>query len=333
VEAMKFYVILSLIVLAVVAAFYVVFMNRSSEKIISAVIPITVAAIVGIFIAVFIFGREAPTTIRFPVTFFYRTSDNIPLKMPLRRLQSFLFIVPQLNQRHPELMKDNARGEMLYHHFLQRAMIEILVSRYQSDWEKEIVRFRTSTGEEMRVIPSSFEPKKKFRLVSSSEIKAALQGNRFADIETALPQFILPPDTSLSMMPPIEREGRMPEGTITLANEYVRLTIQTQPSTWGELHGGYQAIMGNGNKLDPNIMESTFILTVTTNFCRLRTGHPDMKRYRKWASQVVAEIQHDLDEQILWQETKDDYSSRQLEHLGPVPDGPLILNPPQVKNP
>src|SRR5947208_1720175 len=139
---MKFYMVMSLIVLAVVAAFYVAVMNRASEKIMSAVIPITVAAIVGIFMAVFIFGVEAPISTRFPVTFFYRTSDNIPLKLPLRNLQPFLFIVPQLNQRHPELMKDDTRGETLYHHFLQRAIIEILVSRYPSDWETEIVRFR-----------------------------------------------------------------------------------------------------------------------------------------------------------------------------------------------
>ena len=325
---MKVYFVLSLIIIAAVAAFYVVWTNRASEKIISAVIPITVAAIVGIFMAVFVFGGEAPVTTRFPVTFFYRTSDSIPLKMPLRRLQPFLFIVPQLNQRHPELMKDDTRGETLYHHFLQRAIIEILVSRYQRDWEKEIVRFKTSTGEEMRVMPSSFEPQTKSRLVSSSEIKATLDGNRFSDIETSPPQFILPPGTSFSVAPPMERQGQMQEGTISLANEYVRVTIQSQPSTWGELHGGYQVIMGKGNSMDSSIMESTFILTATTNFSRLRTGHPDMKRYRKWASQVVSEIQHDLDEQILWQETKDEYASRQLAHLGPVPDAPMILNPP-----
>jgi hypothetical protein len=330
---MKFYLILALVVLAVVATFYVVLMNRASEKIVSAVIPITVAAIVGIFIAVFIFGGEAPITTRFPVTFFYRAPDNLPLKMPLRRLQEFLFLVPQLNQQHPELMKDDTGGETLYHDFLQRAIVEILASRYQSDWEKEIVRFRTSTGEQMRVMPISSDRRKEFRLVSSSEIHAALRDNRFADVQIAPPQFTVPPGTTFSMSPPIERQGLMPEGIISLANEYVRLTIQSQPSTRGELHGEYQAMMGIGSNPDPTIMESTYIVTVTTTFSRFRTGHPNMKRYKKWASQVVAEIQNDLDEQILWQQTKEKYSSRQLERLGPMADGPIILNPPQINKP
>jgi len=324
------YGIIFVIVIAV--AFYVVWMNRASEKIISAVIPISVAAVLGVLMAVFVFGGDSPTITKFPVTFFYRTSDHLPLAMPLRRPTLGFLFLPQLNQQHPDLMKDDTGGQTLYHHLLQRAIFDILASRYRGNWETEIIRFKTSIADETRFMPAAGAGTD-FRRLSSAEIETALKGNRFAGGRMEHLQITLPPGTSVKVSPPTEKSGTLPESIVVFKNKFVTVTIQTQASEWGLAFGGYQVIMGHGSNYDPGISHATFLLTAKTEFNRLRTGHPDMQRYRTWASQLVAELQHDLDEQLLWQETKESYSFMQLERLGPINAQPAVLQPPQVNNP
>ena len=45
----------SVLVLIIASVSYLVFMNRASEKIVTAIIPITVAAIAGILLSIFVF--------------------------------------------------------------------------------------------------------------------------------------------------------------------------------------------------------------------------------------------------------------------------------------
>ncbi len=53
---MKAVIILLVSGLLTASAFYLVWMNRASEKLLSAVIPVAVAALAGILVAVFVFG-------------------------------------------------------------------------------------------------------------------------------------------------------------------------------------------------------------------------------------------------------------------------------------
>ena len=81
------------VVVATLFAF--VWMNRGSEKVITAVIPIAVAAIVAIGLSIAVFGVEPSMSEVFPTTFTYRIDTRMPADLPWalvwRRFRSPLF--------------------------------------------------------------------------------------------------------------------------------------------------------------------------------------------------------------------------------------------------
>src|SRR5216683_5220959 len=182
-----------LLVLAVLTAlaFYWVWMNRASEKILSAVIPVAVAALAGLYIAVFVFGGEPATTVVFPSSFQYKLPSKMPLNLPLvlmnRRFSKSLFAPAMLFKVHPEFFNDpaDAEGQSLYHHLLQRAIIDWMGMTYGGTWQVEMLQFDLPIGREGR-----FEPiqgaSEKSEILSTEQIEGLLKGNRFADIHAGI---------------------------------------------------------------------------------------------------------------------------------------------------
>ncbi len=321
---MRSVLILTTLVIATLCAFYVVWMNRASEKIITAVIPISIAALVGVFMAVFVFGGERAETIEFPTTLIYRTSDNLPVGMPFRPLSQTLFLVPQLKQSSPDMLKDDANGMILYHHFLQRSIIETLALRYGHSWETKIVRFETSAGNRMTWGPSG-DVGGSQKVIPWSEIEQDLHDNRFAHVRTLFNNgLVVPPDTTLAIQAP-HTDAKIGEASsITLDNPFLRITIQTSLSDWGVLFGGYRLMLGESNDTNTDLRQASFVITIKKEFKHLRTGHPDMPRYKAWAQQIAEELQADYDEQRIWSKAKEDYLfSKQL----PTADVPKITVP------
>jgi hypothetical protein len=327
---MRSYLVLAVLMVATAVAFYVVWMNRSSEKIISAVIPISAAALLGVFMAVFVFGGEAPETVEFPTTFIFRSSDNLPVMLPFRPQNHALFLISQLGKSNPDMLKDDAQGSTLYHHFLQRAIIETLAFRYAGSWETKIVRFDTSLGSQLTAGPAedASEPKEK---ISGEELDQKLSGNRFAQVHTVFNWgLVVPPSTTLEIRPPMADQRLGEVSSIIFDNPFVRLTIQTRASQWGVLFGGYRLMLGQPSDTNTDLRQATYVVSIKKEFKRLRTGQPDMPRYRAWAQQIAEELQTEYDEQRIWAKAKEEFLfSRQL----PVSQVPPILVPqaPETK--
>ena len=327
---MKSHLVLAILIVATAAAFYVVWMNRSSEKIISAVIPISAAALLGVFMAVFVFGGQAAETAEFPTTFIFRSSDNLPVILPFRPQNQALFLISQLGKSNPEMLRDDASGASLYHHFLQRAIIETLAFRYSRSWETNILRFDTSLGSQLTAGPAenAAEPKK---TISAEELGQKLGGNRFAQVHTVFNTgLVLPPDTTLEIRPPSIDQRLGEVSYITFDNPFVRLTIQTRVSQWGVLFGGYRLMLGQPSDTNTDLREATYVVSIKKEFKRLRTGHPDMPRYKAWVQQVAEELQTEYDEQRIWAKAKEEFLfSRQLpvSHMPPI----LVPQAPETK--
>jgi hypothetical protein len=321
---MRSVLILATLVIATPCAFYVVWMNRASEKIITAVIPISIAALVGVFMAVFVFGGERAETIEFPTTLIYRASDNLPVVMPFRPLSRTIFLVPQLKQSSPELLKDDASGMILYHHFLQRSIVESLALRYGHSWETKILRFETSTGDMLTFGPSGNSPGLQ-KVIPWSEIEQDLGDNRFAHVHTLFNNgLVVPPDTTLEIQAPRTDPKIGETSSITLDNPFLRVTIQTRVSDCGVLFGGYRLMLGEPNDTNTDLRQANFVITFKKEFKHLRTGHPDMPRYKAWAQQLAEELQAEYDEQRIWAKAKEDYLfSKQL----PTAEVPQISVP------
>jgi len=330
---MKAIIILVTLIAATAGVFYVVWMNRASEKIVTTVIPIAIVALVGVLITVFVFGGEPPVVKKFPVLFLFRRSDKAPWTPPDRPLLLSLFEVPELMKNHPELMDDSTEGATLYHHLLQRAMIDIIARHHRSSWETEIDRFEIGGGTEefSGPVPGAIEPSVK---LSFDQIKEVLKGNRFAESPYMRPEITLQVGTSLKVTAPSNYGSGGEEGQILVTNDFVRLSIKTQYSSWMRSLGGYRLILGYSYDQDKEFATTQYLVSVEAEFNRLRSGHPKMSKYRRWVEQIVSEIQAELDEQVVWPKTRDAFTFRkQLQQFGSaeVLERPLTLNAPEYK--
>jgi hypothetical protein len=273
--------------------------------------------------AVFVFGGQAPETVEFPVMFIFKSPGNLPVQIPFRPLMNSLFLIPQLAKSHPELLRDDTDGAIVYHHFLQKAIIETLAFRYRNSWQTKILRFDTSTGREM--LASPIDAASPGRKLSPKEIEQAQTGNKFAEVNTVFgTELTLPPETTVRMQPP-HVDPRVGEiSSIVLDNPFIRVTIQTRQSEFGVLFGGFRLMLGLPNDTNTDLRQANFVITVRKEFKSLRTGHPDMQKYKAWADQLTGELQNEFDEQRIWAKAKEDYLfSKQLPIAQSQPFGVL----------
>lgn len=326
---MKAYSVLVLLIISTALAFYVVWMNRESEKIVTAVVPISVAALIGVFLTVFLFGGEAPVTAKFPAVFLFRISDRAPLVPPDRTQLLSLFEVPTLEAEHPELIQDNDNGATLYHHLLQKAIIDTLTFRYAYTWEIDIVDFKTGVGQQQGSQPArnATEPSTK---LSRAELNALMKGNRFAGVDffPSLGLALLFGSVMIVRTP----NGGLPEGEITVKNDFVTLSIRTAQMSWMRSLGGYRVMMGYSWEQDREFASTQYVVTVRADFDRLRSGHPKMTKYKQWVNQIVSVLRAQFDEQQVWSDTRENYVFRkQLEQFSgvAVPTPPPFLAPIQ----
>jgi hypothetical protein len=321
---MKAIAVLVLLILATGFAFYVVWMNRESEKIITAVVPISVAALIGVLLSVFLFGGEPVITAKFPAAFLFRISDRNPLNVPDRPMLLSLFEVPTLRQERPDLMEDGDNGATLYHHFLQKAIIDAFASRYSTTWEIETFDFKTGMGEQQTsgAAADATEPSTK---ITTAEIAALLKGNRFAGVDfLTTPQIALPPGSALKIRPPGTTKGGTLEAEISIKNDFVSLTIKTAHTSWLRSLGGYRPLMGFSWEQDREFATAQYFVSIQAKFDRWRPGHPKMPKYKRWVNQIVSDLRARFDEQVLWSETRQNYVFRkQLEQFS----GAAIITP------
>ena len=322
---MKAAVILVVIGLVTLFASYLVWMNRASEKILTAVIPIAVAALAGVFIAVFVFGGEPPVNVVFPASFQYRIENKSPFNLPQvlmgRRFTQSLFAPAMLYKVHPEFFNDPAdpNGATLYHHLLQRAIIDWMGMYYRAAWQAEILQFDLPYGREGRFGPAQ-EISEGSKILSTEEIARLLQGNKFSDIHAGIPpQIALPPNTELRISPPQSRAGALETGEILLENEFCSLSIKTESSSWFRGIGTYRQLAGMTDEENNRLGTSNYIVRIKVRFNRLRSGHPKMALYKAWAIQLADELEKQFDEQVIWSKTKEDFIFwKQIEHFGPA---------------
>ena len=313
-DAMRPVLVLAALILATGVAFYVVWMNRASEKIVTAVIPIAIAALIGVGLTVFVFGGQPPLTVKFPAVFLYRSSDKAPWTPPARPMLNSLFEVPELQRDHPERIADDTSGATLYHHLLQKAIIDILAQHHRGGWETDISRFDMGMIEEMAgPSPDASAPSMK---LSFEEIKQLLKENRFHDSRFMQPELTLPRGTRVRIKAPEINSTVGEEGEIVLDNDFVCMSIKTRQSSWMRSLGPYRWIFGYTREKDSEFQRAEYLITIKAEFKRLRSGHPEMSKYKHWVEQIVSELQTALDEQIIWAKTKENYVFMKHNSLG-----------------
>jgi len=231
-----------------------------------------------------------------------------------RRFSQTLFAPGALFKAHPEFFSNPAdsEGQSLYHHLLQRAIIDWMGLTYSGTWQVEMLQFDLPIGREGR-----FEPiqgaSEKSEILSTEQIEKLLDGNRFANIHAGIPPRIaLPPGTRIKITPPQTKTG-LETGEILLENEFCSISIKTQFSSWFRGVGAYKRLAGITDEESDKLATANYVVRINVRFDRLRSNHPKMAMYKTWASELSEGLRRQFDEQVIWSKTKEDFIFSQLK--------------------
>ena len=330
---MKAYIVFGILILLAVAAFGLGWMNRASEKIISTLIPIEIAAVTGVFLAVLVFGGEPLITEVFPAAFLYDKESKLPWAGPpwpaVRQFTHVLvlFAPANLQKVHPEFFNDasDAEGRMLYHHLLQRAIIDWMGLRYRKSWQIEDIRFELPTGSHERFGPPAGDTVDPVKLLRPDDIEKLLEGNKFAGIPTISQlQIALPPGMQILISAPPASSGDLDTGEILLHDNFCELSIQTQLIAWQPGVGAYQQLGGISDEENKHLATVTYRVNIKAEFSRWRSGHPRMAKYKAWVRQLGEGLKGQFSEEVIWSKTKEAFILwNQVEQLRRGPTRPL----------
>ncbi len=76
----------------------------------------------------------------FPASFCYQVTDLLPVVIPDRPFSQSLALVDQVRQQNPNVLeepKNVQRGGLVYHEFLQKALVEWIAMRHFGTWRME----------------------------------------------------------------------------------------------------------------------------------------------------------------------------------------------------
>jgi hypothetical protein len=318
-------IVTTLFAVVTVTAFVLVLLNRASEKILTAVIPIAVAGLVAIYLAVFVFGGEPTVTVVFPTSFLYQADTKMPANLPhlllWRRFSPMSFLPEQLYSQHPEYFADTADsdGSNIYHDLLQRAILDWMAQRYSGTWQVEVTQFELPSFRSQEAGPAAavLEPSKTY---SADEIGALMRGNKFAGVRSPMASRLsVPQDAELAIEPPHHENALGRVGRIFLKTKYCNILIQTQRSSRMTGIGQYGTLAGLTKEEDSKLVTAIYRVRVTIEYSKWRSGHPKKPLYDNWARGIAKGLQDQFDEQSIWTNAKADYLfQRQVEQLGPL---------------
>ncbi len=314
----------AILVVVNILMLYLVVMNRTSEKVVGTAVSASLAALVSVLL-VFVFGGEPPVKDRFPVSFIAFQDDQTPAYIPFRKYLEGYFLVAESQKSNPNPTKGRFSGSMMYHEFLQKAIIDSLASRFQAGWNVEVVGYKTSVD----MSPTYRLPGEEELKLTTAQLEEKLQGNRFAKLHVVPPELYLPPESKL-LIPRPARDGG--ERLRRINNSYVKLSIRTRYLGGGAGIGEQYGLMFDmpPNQDQRELETYSYEIYITADFSRVRGGHPDMPMYKKWDSRIESQLKEDFDEEQILANTKENYLfTKQAAQFRMKLDRIIRFSPPQ----
>jgi hypothetical protein len=325
------------IILAVPAVFMVlllVWQNRGSQQVLTAAMaPLTLACgyylsrwflpryekwvIAGLAALVAVIGvlAFAPAVHYKRVlnaTFVMQRGDNRPV--PLAQVRPSVPVTVVLADAPREVWSTDKSGGgiRVYHHLLQRAILEALRLPALA-WDASVEHYRTSTG------PGYTFPINNGTPLPLEQIKREFAKNRF--IGAPFDKFAhrpgaAPPDTVITGTVPDE-DGGHHVGLIRLQNPFYELKIETRYLEGSLILRGRYALLTGGQDEDPRYASVDYMVRVTgTGASRFRY-HPEMQKYISWIETVIDGLARYFDEEERFRPFIQDQTFRHIVKGGP----------------
>jgi hypothetical protein len=287
------------------------YMNRDSEKIVTTLF-LGVTALIGSLLAVALFGSEPAILKVFSTPIMIDAKTGLPFEgLPYPALP----VLPTIGAReklkaHPELIPDlkvDPFAQTLYHHLLQRAIVNWLEEKYPSTWEADV--FPMSLGEssgymfQSKQVPS--------RLYPTDELTKKMADNKFGDImgpfgDSKAFGLAVPEGTELEISAPHMDASIGEVSALKLRNRLCTITVETRRSMSMVGAGSYRLMLGlNQEQAQQAIRTDQYIVVISASFNRFLSGHPEMPKYKKWASDITNGLEAQFDERAMWDKSKE----------------------------
>lgn len=321
--------------LLVAAGFVIVVMNRQSQAVVTAAVPVVFGALSAMAL-VFAFNRPEPIRLTFPTAFYWQKSDKLGVVIPYRSFSwNALSWVEALKQVDPRLLdepSDKAEGEELYHDLLQKALVDWIASRHFGTWRVQSIRASTGLGSTEEFGPMPDANQFASTIIDKEALKTVFAKNRFRDFNTAFGKIALPPKMTLTVEQETDKTLRR---RMTFKNRYCTLRIITRWQGGGVGLGGYGRLIGmTAETAQEKYFNSEFIVEIVATFTPYLVGHPSMAAHREWAQNVIDGLRFAFDEERIWREAADTFMLMQhtkttypsvdvgpVHWTGPLPDG------------
>ncbi len=295
-----------IILSGVIAYFW--FQNRSSELLTEKILSAICVAVFAILSALLFSLKSESNTINFNSTLYFHKIDKKPLDeycgdiYKIGGSQFDISLVHFINDyfekdelKNSEFNKDIKSITEFYHDL---ALIKLLYhfSWMYADWwniySDSVRRGRSFTSSVSPIKPIPISTILKWEDISKKLNDKSHFNKILTDFpkETTLKKITVPPKTNIEfVITEYERE-------ILLKNPFVRISIAIQGLGGSMGLGDYQWYLGFDRKKSEEFWSEHFEVKCEAKFEKLRSGHPEMPRYKQWVESMFAEVQYQLDE-------------------------------------
>ena len=246
--------------------------------------------------------------LKFVSTLFFHKSDKKPLDCHLSRdgrlkfgghqfsgmlsqfIHGWLEECEDLNKA--EFNKDREKIEEFYHNMILIKLIDQFFWMYSARWDTNIYSVRRGMGESKESYVDSKETPP-YDCLKWEDLLNTEQQNNFYDLLSAfshIKETKVPPKTKIDFI--ITEHKR----EMILRNSFVKITITINYSGGSSGLGDYRWLLSYDNKRSDEFWSEHFRVNCNAKFEKLKSGHPEMPKYKQWVDVMFAEVQYQLDE-------------------------------------
>lgn len=322
---MRQWLLVSPVVVALAAIAWILYMNRSSEKLVGTSLSLILAASIAAILNVIVFAQGTEDTVEFPVSVRVRQDVGAPVELPYQFYtgpQMYRRIVTTFLKTTPKealaalKLTDSQGAWKFYAQALQVQVLELLQLQYGFGWKVKTFSFRLPTEEHTRwqADVTAGGTKLSYEQVQS----VLLRGNVLAKVDrtklTGAMELVLPPDVAASSELDFDEPRREPlRASILFESRMLSLRIVIEPIGQMSGLGPYNAVIGmSQDDAQREFATLMYAVKITTTTSRYYQGNPKLPALRSWARQVTELLRDSLDSHVEWQKIKEKLEMERL---------------------
>lgn len=289
------------------AAILLVFLNRSSEKILTSYLTITVGAIAAIALSIAAFAEQATINQRFPIAFFIDPADRRLIEISSR---VDIFRPSEAESHAADLSSPSDQfGVKAYHGALQRVLVEWLIRTYWHTWRIESIHYETPGDWELRTGPIEGADDNA-TVLSMADITRHFSSSPPLPYADKINKIALPPGlfgrrAELEVRD-LYNDAKFGEtGEMSIRNDFCELRFTTRSLGYRSGLGEYGTLAGVTEDEERQFGHLLYEVIARVTFRSCLGGHPEMPKYRRWAMSLIDMMQDTFDEQRILVRSRD----------------------------